>query len=107
MPEDIITIVRSRWLEALRSNEYTQIYGYYTRNRQFCAIGVAYEVIRGMSISDIPWDEFPTILYDVKKYAGIDEEDRQKIVYWSDGLGLTFPEIADHLETMWRENNGT
>lgn len=90
-----------RWVEALRSGEYTQTTGRLRDMDGHCCLGVLCDVSgrgrwEGESyVTDIAAYLIP---YDVADAAGIDADRQDDLARFNDSGGLTFAQIADEIE---------
>jgi hypothetical protein len=98
MPSETIRENRLRYVEALESGEYIQIfemYFSYDNRKACCASGVAIDLFdyRGLPLTDAE----ENMLQDL----GIDDNLNVEIVTWNDGERLSFYEIAAKLRLLW------
>lgn len=104
------------FIDALNSDEYTQIKDVYRNQNCFCAVGVAADVAMKNGCG-IRWGKDGTIwedmIVDSNGYAdlktlfewyGIDEVDHNYIVMWNDQGGYTFNDIAKMLTERMTKN---
>ncbi len=94
---------RRKWVEALRSGGYQQCREAMARGVGYCCLGVAATVVLGVepkAVSDPVDDEINDDLYaKVDKSLGLTAEKRCCLACLNDDARLTFPEIADHVES--------
>ncbi len=111
---------RRKWIEALRSGNYTQVtgrlFGGTEGNKQYCCLGVAAEVC-----ASEPWRYFVTghpsesAAYEGMRAAlGIPSNDvetdspmgdyQYEFVWRNDSRKLSFDEIADYAVSVFGEN---
>jgi len=83
-----------QWLEALRSGDYEQTYEMFSSQGQFCAIGVACDLIS-------PSEPVTSELIDhvTTDYLHLTHEGVDKIVSMNDDQEMTFSQIADQIES--------
>jgi len=100
--------VIKRWIKALRSGDYNQLYGTLRSGDQFCATGVLcdlhakeYEIewkMRDLLRSDLYFLHGVNPPDEVLRWAGITFEQSATIAMWND-TGHSFKEIATHIES--------
>lgn len=106
-----------KWVEALKSGEYSQTTDYLCNDGGFCCLGVACEVFlkeTGLPLkkypnpSDIGFDENLYSVPEVKEWLGLaggegrfvnEFKGRLTLTTLNDDEGLSFKEIAEFIET--------
>lgn len=89
-------IIKEKWLKALRSGRYQQHRGALSDvdNRdRLCCIGVGFAVIRR---GQVFWSYCDTGM--AFKALGINEVEKDALVFMNDKEGKSFAEIADYIE---------
>ena len=91
--------LKAKWIEALRSNKYTQCQGRLrTKDNRFCALGVLADVY-----DNTQW-ALKNKSCHYSKYAGTDvrklmtQHVWENVKYMNDDLGKSFSDIADYLD---------
>lgn len=102
--------VKAKWLEALRSGKYEQTQGCLTNgNETFCCLGVLCDVTdpKAWGAHD-EWyygtgedkdSEVGNLPFGFRIAIGMSDEAERRLVLMNDSDCLTFPEIANWIET--------
>lgn len=90
--------VKTAWVEALRSGEYTQgkSYLYAERDNAYCCLGVLRNIVDPKDRRAHKDGEF--LCADQLKQVGLDNRTQKTLASMND-MGWTFDQIADHIET--------
>lgn len=107
--------LKTQWVKALRSGEYTQMYGRlsdgvcFNVSRRFCAIGVLADIAvknpayrmewtdGGTRICDALTDECMTV-NEIGARVGLDKKRVDRIIKANDSYALPFDKIANIIE---------
>jgi hypothetical protein len=83
--------LKAKWVEALRSGEFSQCQKEIGCDSHLCCIGVA-GVVAGFS-QNANWGT-----YDVAERLGLTADQREALIELNDWQNKSFPEIADYIE---------
>jgi hypothetical protein len=89
--------IKAKWIEALRSRDYEQGYGFLCLNDKFCCLGVLTKIIKPNSyLLASPHVKYPNL--PIINKANLSEDAIQQLVDLNDSIRANFQEIANWIE---------
>jgi hypothetical protein len=96
--------LKHKWTAALRSGEYGQSSCVLKDDNGFCCLGVLCDIINkdGWAVNEEGDNIFDGEVYllsdNMRKIAGISDDDCNRLIRLNDVLKYTFPQIADCID---------
>lgn len=90
--------IKTKWINALRSNRYKQTTGALKERSSYCCLGVLLKTTRKMTDKELNEDQKGRIPCPIRCDLGITRRQEKRLIQLNDKEYKSFQEIANYIE---------